>query len=158
MNLVDHDEMILRNTFHCAVTHIWITFPCCRKANHCAYLLQKRVCAAHHRSYPATTYTFPSGDKWLLSPAAVWLLFYDKLRWLPYSKLWEALFLFLSEAHSHLFLDLVCITFMMILAGYVRRLVIVLFLNGVQLSRIRAYHRHEQTLSLFPFSYAEKLY
>lgn len=79
------------------------------------------------------------------------LLFYDKLRWFPYCKLWEGLLLFLSEARSHLFLDSVCIAFMMTLAGYVRKLVIILFLNIVQLSRIRAYHTHEETLSLFPF-------
>lgn len=47
---------------------------------------------------------------------------------------------------------------MMTLAGYVRKLVIILFLNIIQLSSIRAYHTHEETLSLFPFSYTEKLY
>lgn len=57
--------------------------------------------------------------------------------------LWEGLFLFLSEVCRRLFLDLVCVTIMMTLAGYVRRLVIILFLNIIQLSRIRAFHTHD---------------
>jgi len=46
---------------------------------------------------------------------------------------------------------------MMTLAWYVRKLVIILFLN-IQLSRIRAYHRHEETLFLLLFSCTEALY
>lgn len=59
--------------------------------------------------------------------------------------------------NSHLFLDSVCITSMMTLGGYLRQVVISLLLNIILLSRIRACHTHEETLSLFPLSSTEKL-